>query len=113
MTEPRTDHAIGCATWRSNNVEVCDCLNHGEPCTTPTRWQHRRMHALWRSAEITDRADRLALTGAIVGRRLSTSNALTMAEADRVIEYLTGKDNAGLLAEAAARWLAEHRPVAS
>ena len=32
----------------------------------PTQEQHRHMHALWRLAGVTNREDRLALTGAIM-----------------------------------------------
>ncbi|HJR04591.1 MAG TPA: hypothetical protein VKA83_23320 [Methylomirabilota bacterium] len=77
----------------------------------PSQAQHRRMHALWRNAGVESRADRLALTGAIVGRQLASSNELTALEALDVVDYLTRLDRAGELAARAAAYLAEHRPV--
>lgn len=78
----------------------------------PTPAQHRRMHVLWRLAGVTDRADRLALTAAIVGRVLVTSNDLKDWEAAGVIRYMQGLDDRGALYSTAQRWLAGH-PVAS
>jgi hypothetical protein len=75
----------------------------------PSLAQHRRMHRLWHRAGVLDRDDRLALTGAIVRRRLATSNELTEAEAAEVIGYLDRLDQAGTLAARAAGWLTEHR----
>lgn len=77
--------------------------------TGPTERQHRHMHAMWREAGVSDRDDRLALTGAIVGRPLATSNDLDTREADAVIEYMRVAADAGLLADKAAAWLAGHR----
>jgi hypothetical protein len=79
--------------------------------TGPSQPQHRNMHRLWRIAEVPDRADRLALTGAIVGRTLASSNELTATEALDVIDYLSRLADAGQLAERARAWLAEHRPA--
>jgi hypothetical protein len=69
------------------------------------------MHMLWRRAQVVDRADRLALTGAIVGRQLGSSNELTSIEALDVTDYLERLDRAGELADRAAAWLAAHRPA--
>ncbi|OBI53597.1 hypothetical protein [Mycobacterium sp. E787] len=56
-----------------------------EPATPA---QHRLMFALWRQAGVTDRAARMALTSAIVGRDITTSAALTKADASAVIDAL-------------------------
>lgn len=74
--------------------------------TGPTVPQHRAMHALWRQAGVLDRADRLALTGAVVGRELASSNDLTAAEADQVIAYQWRLHDDGRLASTARTYLA-------
>lgn len=79
---------------------------------TPMPAQHRRMHVLWRLAGVTDRADRLALTAAIVGRQLVTSNDLEEWEAAGVIRYMQRMADRGELAGRAAAWLARNRPRA-
>jgi hypothetical protein len=71
----------------------------------PTQAQHRAMHALWREAGVVDRAARLALTGAVVGRRLGSSTELTEAEADQLIAYMRQLKDDGVLAERAAGFL--------
>lgn len=76
--------------------------------TGPTTEQHRRMHLYWRRARVADRGDRLALTGAIVGRPLATSDELTREEATAVLRYLRRLDDTNTLAGKAAAWLAEH-----
>lgn len=77
----------------------------------PSRYQHRRMHALWKVAQVRDRDDRLRLTSAVVGRAVATSNDLDEAEADRLIEYMATVDDEGpgALAVKAARWLEQNR----
>jgi hypothetical protein len=76
----------------------------------PTQAQHRRMHVYWRKADVTDRADRLALTSAIVGRPLNSSSEMTEDEAVWVIHYLRDLDDSGSLAVKADAWLAaQHR----
>ncbi|MCF7550988.1 hypothetical protein [Pseudonocardia sp. WMMC193] len=77
----------------------------------PTRYQHRRMHALWKVAQVQDRDDRLRLTSAIIGRPLATSNELTERDADRVIDYMAAVDDEGpgALAVKASRWLDQQR----
>lgn len=78
--------------------------------TGPTRYQHRRMHALWKVAQVRDREDRLRLTSAIVGRPITSSKELTERQADQVIEYMATVDDEGpgALAVKAARWLASN-----
>jgi hypothetical protein len=53
-----------------------------------TQAQHRRMHALFREAAITDRDQRLAYTCEAIGRQITTSSDLTKAEASQVIDKL-------------------------
>lgn len=79
--------------------------------TGPSRGQHRAMHRLWNIAAVPDRADRLALTGAIVGRTLASSNELTAIEALEVIDYLSRLAADGRLADRAREWLDAHRPA--
>jgi hypothetical protein len=62
--------------------------------TAVGRDQHRHMHALWRELGIDDRAQRLMVTGQIVGREVTTSVGLTSAEADMVIESLRARREA-------------------
>jgi hypothetical protein len=50
---------------------------------------HRRMHALWRQAGITDRDQRLAFTAEILGHAVTTSRGLTPEDAAKVIDRLT------------------------
>lgn len=50
--------------------------------------QNRKMHALFRDAQISDRADRLAVTSAILGFRLDTSAHLTLSEASTLIDTM-------------------------
>jgi hypothetical protein len=78
-----------------------------EPMTT--KGQHKAMHIYWRIAGVTERSDRLLLTGQIVGRKLDTSDGLTRAEATRVLRYLKRLDDEGTLAAKAAEWLTKHR----
>jgi hypothetical protein len=84
--------------------------NPARRAARPTQQQHRAMHALWREAGVTDRADRLALAGASVGRPLATSNDLSEAEADELIAYMRRLNRAGLLATTASAFLARSRP---
>lgn len=80
-----------------------------EPRSGPTVQQHRRMHVLWRLAGVTSRADRLALTSALVKRPLVTSSDMTQHEAYGLITYMEGLYRRGQLESTAQRWLAEHR----
>jgi hypothetical protein len=50
--------------------------------------QNRKMHALFRQAGLTDRQDRLIVTGEILGYSLDTSAKLTGAEANTIIDTL-------------------------
>lgn len=77
----------------------------------PTPLQHRTMHRAWRMAGVSDRGDRLALTGAVVKRTIASSSDLTEAEAERVVRYQRWLIARGQLAAAAARWLATNRPA--
>lgn len=49
---------------------------------------HKRMHALWREADITDRDERLKFTAEIVGRPIESSSTLTAGEAEQVVSRL-------------------------
>lgn len=53
--------------------------------------QHRHMHALFRDLSITDRGERLRLTGEAVGREVASSKDLSGLEADRLIEELKAR----------------------
>lgn len=69
--------------------------------------QHAHMHVLWAKAGITDRAQRLALTSAAVGREIDTSADLTRREASRLIDYMLYLDAAGALEDRAREYLAD------
>jgi hypothetical protein len=71
----------------------------------PTAAQNRKMHALFREAEITERDDRLRLTSIITGRDMVTSASLTKAEASVLIDQMDGWAEDGGLAERAAALL--------
>lgn len=60
-----------------------------------SRAQNGMMHALFKEAEVDDRADRLELTGVILGRELTTSAGLTMADAGTVIDTLERLKSSG------------------
>lgn len=79
--------------------------------TGPTEAHHRRMHALWNEARVAGRENRLALTSAIVGRRLTSSDDMTPAEARRVIAYMDQLQRTGTLAAKASAFLASSREV--
>jgi hypothetical protein len=53
-----------------------------------TTAQNRAMHALFREAAVTDRDERLKLTGLLLGRDIDTSAGLTSADASTVIDAL-------------------------
>lgn len=73
-----------------------------EPATEPapeppaSTTQNRKMHLLFRKADVTDREDRLTLTGHILGYHLDTSAAMTATEADKVINTLLDWDENGV-----------------
>lgn len=73
--------------------------------TTPSQKQHRAAHRLWHLAGVVDRAERLALTAAIVHRPLTTSSDLTSIEALEVVDYMQCLHDAGELHDRAAWWL--------
>lgn len=54
----------------------------------PTAAQSRCLHALFHARGIVDRRIRLAIISGIAGRVVSTSAALTVGEASKVIERL-------------------------
>lgn len=56
-----------------------------EPASTA---QNRKMHALFREAQISERADRLAVTSYILGFQLDTSAHLTVPEANKLIDTM-------------------------
>ncbi|MFB7617798.1 AAA family ATPase [Kitasatospora sp. NPDC056181] len=79
-------------------------LDTPEPATPP---QMRRIHAVLTKAGITDRDERHAVLGALIGRQISTANELTKADAGEVIDVLdtsaTQPDPAAWLREMARR----------
>lgn len=60
-----------------------------EPDGPASAAQNRKMHALFRNADVTERDDRLALTSHILGYRLDTSAGMTVTEASKVIDTLS------------------------
>lgn len=71
----------------------------GDDATKPTAAQNRKMHALFREADITDRSDRLRLTSIVTGRDITTSSGLTRDEASTLIDQLEGWNVDGHLAD--------------
>jgi hypothetical protein len=67
-------------------VDRCRGLCHW--CEPASAAQRRLMHALFHEAGISQRADRLAVTSAIAGHAVETSNDLDRVEISRVIDYL-------------------------
>lgn len=58
------------------------------PATGPTEGQNRLMHRMFGDLGITDRAERLEFTSAIVGRVLTSSTELTRGDASRLIDHM-------------------------
>lgn len=59
-----------------------------DPEGPPTAAMNRKMHALFREAGVTDRDDRLAVTSAILGRRINTSDDIVKSDSSRLIDKL-------------------------
>lgn len=82
--------------------------------TKATAPQNKMMHALFREAEVEDRADRLYLTGVILGRELASSAEMTVADATVVIDTLArlqSSGHAGGLSGAVTDLINEHEVV--
>lgn len=60
-----------------------------------TTAQNRMMHALFREAEVTERDERLKVTGLLLGRALDTSAGLSMEDASVVIDALSALKDSG------------------
>ena len=56
--------------------------------SSPTRAQNNNMHRMFADLGITDRAERLEFTSAIVGRVLTTSKELTREDASKLIDHM-------------------------
>lgn len=67
-------------------------LDPDGPATAP---MNRKMHALFREADVSDRDDRLYVTGLLLNRKLDTSKGLTVADAKAVIDALENLKAAG------------------
>jgi hypothetical protein len=63
-----------------------------DPSTKP---QNAHMHALFREAEVSDRDERLKLTGLLLNRQLDTSKGLTVADARGIIDALVQLKESG------------------
>lgn len=59
-----------------------------DPNRPASQAQNRMMHALFREADVTEREDRLHLTGLLLNRQLDTSKGLTVADGKAVIDAL-------------------------
>lgn len=70
-------------------AELAEPNSNDEPEAPATSAQNRKMHALFRNANVKEREDRLIITGHILGYRLETSNGITVGEATKVIDTLT------------------------
>lgn len=89
MTRPATrldqQHDHDCLTGRGADPDLCGCdletpvarrpaPPRDRPATPP---QRQRMQSLFRAAGITDRTERLARTGELIGRRVTSCSELT------------------------------------
>lgn len=83
----------------SDATQESDSHDQNTPEEPPTAAMNRRMHALFRDAGLTDRDDRLTVTGIILGYRLDTSTDLTKSEASRLIDKLEEWSAAGELGD--------------
>jgi hypothetical protein len=63
----------------------------------PTAAMNRKMHALFRDANVTDRDDRLTVTSSILGFELTTSASLTHSEGMKLIDTLEKWSQSGEL----------------
>ena len=54
--------------------------------------QRRKLHALLREKGVQDRDDKIAYCAGVIGRKISSSNDLTLEEAGRVIDHLEQYD---------------------
>ena len=70
-------------------------LPDDQPAEPASTAQNRKMHALFRDADITDRDDRLAVTGHILGYSLESSSGMTKPEATKLIDTLERWASAG------------------
>lgn len=76
-------------------------------CSPPWKRQHIDMSKLWTAAGVTRRRDRLTLTGVLLERATpSSSNELTVGDADLVVRQLTELETVGRLRDWAAETLA-------
>lgn len=66
-----------------------------DPDGPTTTAMNKKMHALFREAECTEREDRLYLTGLLLDRQLDTSKGLTVRDGKAVIDALENLKAAG------------------
>lgn len=64
-----------------------------------TTAQNRKMHVLFKEAEVTERHDRLKLVSIILGRELATSKGLSKDDANSIIDHLERWSGEGHLAD--------------
>ena len=94
MTRPasRLDdpHYPRCPVARGADPDLCRChVDEHSPGDRPASpAEMRRVQVLFRQAGITDRTERLARTGHLVGRRVTSCNQLTEAETRAVCAWL-------------------------
>lgn len=72
----------------SDATQESDSHDQNTPDQPPTAPMNRKMHALFRDADLTDRDDRLTVTSMILGYKIDTSANLTKSEASRLIDKL-------------------------
>lgn len=87
-------HDRTCPVFRGADPDLCGCDDEtpAAPATprdrpaTPREMQ--RMQALFRAAGITDRTERLARTGGLIGRRVASCSGLSERETRVVCAWL-------------------------
>lgn len=84
-----SNHYSAAGAGETDDSTVAHAAEQSEaPATGPSEAQNRLMHRMFGDLGITDRAERLEFTSAIVGRVLTSSTELTRGDASRLIDHM-------------------------
>lgn len=78
-----------------DDYDDAPAADHDTPTPQSTTAQNRKMHALFKDAEVQDRDERLKLTGLLLNRALDTSAGLTVTDATTLIDALVHLQHTG------------------